>query len=373
MTLVKRIARALVRLGLRWTRLRRLIESELSRARPSTTITSPPGAVPEAATAKRHFVDRRGKRHPLDPGLRDRLKPAWRTMVDPDLAAAPPSDAALADRARKATTSVAEGRTLVSLVTGGGIVGRVLEIGCYDGSVAFALARDPSVEMIASDLARYYVNQRPGDDPSDAEVAAQQDRLAVIRERARSVAGVAAGRVIFVEDDITDSRLDAGSFDAIVSFEVLEHLLDPTASFAAMARLLRPGGVMYHDYNPFFAANGGHSLVTLDIPWGHARFDEMDVERYLREVRPSEATQALRFYRESLNRMTQHDLREALADAGLEILAVVQWTQRNLVERMTPDVLADVVRIYPTATAEDLLTTFVSVLARRPIDQVSTP
>jgi SAM-dependent methyltransferase len=254
-------------------------------------------------------------------------------------------------------------------VTGGGITGRVLEIGCYDGSVAFALARDPSIEMVASDLARYYVDQRPGDVSSDADVGAQQDRLAVIRERARSVAGVAAGRVRFIEDDITDSQLETGSFDAVVSFEVLEHLHDPSAAFAAMARLLRPGGVMYHDYNPFFAANGGHSLVTLDIPWGHARFDETDVERYLREVRPSEATQALRFYRDSLNRMTQHDLRDALVAAGLEVLAVVPWTQRNLIERMTPDVLADVVRTYPTATAEDLLTTFASVVARRPIDR----
>jgi SAM-dependent methyltransferase len=369
--LVKRVGRALVRLALRPTRMRRLVESELSRARRSAPPASPQAPVQAAVVGERRFVDRQGMSHPLDPGLRDRLKPAWRTMVDPDLASQPPTDAALADRARKATASAAEARALVSLVTRESMSGRVLEIGCYDGSVAFALAEDPSVEMVGSDLARYYVSQRPGDRPSDAEVDAQQDRLAAIRERARSVAGAGPGRVRFVEDDVTDSRLETGSFDAIVSFEVLEHLLDPAAAFAAMTRLLRPGGIMYHDYNPFFAVNGGHSLVTLDIPWGHARLDDADVERYLRQIRPSEADQALRFYRESLNRMTQHDLRAGLAAAGFEILAIVPWTQRNLIERLGPDILADVVRNHPTATAEDLLATFVSVVARRPIERGS--
>jgi SAM-dependent methyltransferase len=367
MRLLKRVGRGAVRQALRWPMLRRLLESELSRTRRPAPVAAAPVAA-SADSPERRFVDRHGTPQRLDPGLRDRLKPAWRTMIDPDLAAAPPTDAALVERARKATTSAAEARSLVSSVAGSGLTGRILEIGCYDGSVAFALSRDATVEMVASDLARYYVSQRPGDPPSDDEVEAQQLRLADIRERARVVAGAGVDQVRFVEDDITSSALEPGSFDAIVSFEVLEHLHEPTAAFVAMARLLRPGGIMYHDYNPFFAPNGGHSLVTLDFPWGHARLDDADVERYLREIRPAEATQALRFYRESLNRMTQRDLRAALDASQLEILAVIPWTQRNLVDRMTPDVLADVVREYPTATAEDLLATFVSVVARRLLD-----
>ena len=64
--------------------------------------------------------------------------------------------------------------------------------------------------------------------------------------------------------------------------------------------------------------------------------------------------------------MTLADLRVAIEAAGLETLAVVPWTDRSLVARLTPDVLPEVCRTYPTATIEDLLATFVTLVVRRP-------
>jgi hypothetical protein len=64
--------------------------------------------------------------------------------------------------------------------------------------------------------------------------------------------------------------------------------------------------------------------------------------------------------------MTIADLRGAIDASGLETLAVVPWTDRSLVARLAPDVLPEVRRTYPTATIEDLLATFVSVVVRRP-------
>ena len=151
-----------------------------------------------------------------------------------------------------------------------GLDGRILEIGCFDGAASFQLARLGARHVTGSDLARYYVTQRAGD-PNAGDVAAQQVALAELRERARAIAGAVRGRVDFVEDDITSSALEPASFDGIVSFEVLEHLLRPTEAFVSMRELLKPGGVGYHDYNPFFSRIGGHSLCTLDFPWGHAR------------------------------------------------------------------------------------------------------
>ncbi len=169
-----------------------------------------------------------------------------------------------------------------------------------------------------------------------------------------------------MEDDIVSSALEPDSFDAIVSFEVLEHVRDPRAAFAAMRRLLKPGGVGFHDYNPFFSLIGGHSLCTLDFPWGHARLDRDDVVRYLEQNRPDALEQTLRFFDESLNRMTIADLKAAISAAGLETLAVVPWSDRSLTSRMTPETLTEVQRIHPTATAEDLLATYVAVVIRRP-------
>ena len=352
----KRPIRSAVHLGLDRPRLRAFVEADLKARRPR---------VDETPRDDGAFVDHHGVSHPLDLGLRDRLKPEWRSMLDPVAAAAPPSDEVLRRRAKKAVTSAREATQLVTAAAGRPLTGRILEVGCFDGAVAFQLAKRRDTNVTASDMARYYVVQRP-DEPEDAEIARQQETLAAIRERARVAADCAPGTVRFVEDDIVASALEPDSFDAIVSFEVLEHVRQPTAAFAAMRRLLRPGGVAYHDYNPFFSLIGGHSLCTLDFPWGHARLDHADVERYLEERRPDAAAQTLRFYDESLNRMTIADLRGAIDAAGLQTLAVVPWSDRSLVARLTPDVLPEVRRTYPTATIEDLLATFVSVVVRRP-------
>ena len=288
-------------------------------------------------------------------------------MCDPEAIARPPTDEALAGRARKADQSVAEARQLVAAIAGVGLEGRILEIGCYDGASAYQLARRPATEVVASDLARYYLVQRPGVvAPTTADLDAQQATLAALRERARAMAGPLAGRVDFIEDDITATTVEPASFDAIVSFEVLEHVQRPAAAFEAMARVLKPGGIAYHDYNPFFSANGGHSLCTLDFAWGHARLDDADFERYVRDLRPAEADAALRFNRESLNRMTMADLRQAVDAAGLELLAVVPWTDRKLVSQLTDAAVGEVRRNYPSATLADLLTTFAVVIVRRP-------
>ena len=61
------------------------------------------------------------------------------------------------------------------------------------------------------------------------------------------------------------------------------------------------------------------------------------------------------------------DLRSAVDAAGLELLALVPWSQRSLVADLAPAVLADVQRVYPGVSLEDLLATFVAVIARRPV------
>jgi SAM-dependent methyltransferase len=252
---LKRIARSgassVVHLAMDSARLRALVSADLKARRP------PPTA--DLVVPAGDFIDRFGVRHPLDLGLRDRLKPGWRIMCDEETSAQPPTDDAMRIRARKAERSVAEASALVATAAGARLSGRVLEIGCYDGSVAFQLAKRDGMEVVASDMARYYIVQRPGD-PDATDLGGQQEDLALLRERARVAADAAVGSVRFVEDDITSSSLEPATFDAIVSFEVLEHVQDPARAFASMARLLKPGGIGYHDYNPFFSLIGGHSL-----------------------------------------------------------------------------------------------------------------
>jgi SAM-dependent methyltransferase len=340
---------------------RRLVASELADHRKP----KPPATDPSGAGGL--FVDSHGVEHPLDPGLRDRLKPGWRTMTDPVAAALPPTDEAIRARTLSAAKSIADASALLASATDIPLAGRILEVGCYDGAVAWQLAGRDGTEVVASDLASYYVAQRP-DRPAASAVERQLVALDALRERARVAAGATVGSVAFVEDDVTESRLQPGSFDAIVSFEVLEHVRGPEGAFASMTRLLKPGGLLYHDYNPFFSIIGGHSLCTLDFPWGHASLDAADFERYLREIRPGEAEQAGRFYSESLNRLTLADLRVAIRSSRLDILAIEPWPDRSLLSHLSPTTLGEVRRAYPTAALDDLLATFVTVVARRPAD-----
>jgi hypothetical protein len=69
---------------------------------------------------------------------------------------------------------------------------------------------------------------------------------------------------------------------------------------------------------------------------------------------------------ESLNRLALDDLRLAVAQAELELVALLPWSDRALVPDLTPQIVSEVQRAYPAAAAEDLLATFVSVVVRKP-------
>jgi len=54
-------------------------------------------------------------------------------------------------------------------------------------------------------------------------------------------------KVRFVETELRRSGLREGAFDVVYSSGVLHHTPDPRASFAALARLAKPGGSFFPD------------------------------------------------------------------------------------------------------------------------------
>ena len=105
---------------------------------------------------------------------------------------------------------------------------RIVEIGCGTGQMSLYLARADRV-VIGADLTR---------------------RSLLLGAAAARRFGL--DRVQFIETDLHRPGLRAGSFDVVYSSGVLHHTPDPRASFARIAQLARPGGMIVLGlYNAF--------------------------------------------------------------------------------------------------------------------------
>lgn len=108
---------------------------------------------------------------------------------------------------------------------------RVVEIGCGTGQMSLFLATADRV-VIGADLTR-------------ASLA--------LGAEAASRWGVKG--LTFVETDLRSPGLAEGAFDVVYSSGVLHHTPDPRASFASVARLVKPGGIvvlgLYNAYARF--------------------------------------------------------------------------------------------------------------------------
>ena len=127
----------------------------------------------------------------------------------------PPRDSLSALHARAAGSAFA--RRLDEAVPGDAIV---LELGCGTGQLSLFLAGADRT-IVAADLSR----------PS----------LALAREAASRYG---LNDVHFVETDLRAPGLRRDAFDVVICSGVLHHTPDPRASFACVARLVRPGGVL---------------------------------------------------------------------------------------------------------------------------------
>ena len=175
-------------------------------------------------------------------------------------------------------------------------------------------------------------------------------------------------QVEFVGGDMTETtHLSAESFHIIYSASVLEHIHRIPDAFREMYRLLKPGGLIIHKYNPFFCPSGGHALGILDAPWGHCRLSEQDYLRYIRQYRPHEAESAEAWISGALTRAYPiAAMQRAVSEAHFDIAL---WRETDIPEAqladLTPDIMRECFRVNPHIGLSDLISESVLLVARK--------
>jgi SAM-dependent methyltransferase len=115
-----------------------------------------------------------------------------------------------------------------------------------------------------------------------------------------------------------------GSFDLVLSHEVLEHVRDDRLAMSEMARLLRPGGRVV-----VFAPNRGYPFETHGIFWrGRYRFGNIPLVNYLPRRLRNRLAPHVRVY-------TRADLEKLSAGLPLRLVqrTVIFGAYDNLIAR----------------------------------------
>lgn len=377
----------------------------LRRFRGFVGLHVPARARPSNEAAEAWFETRDGRRIPVFPDYRYKVKPGWRYFKELQLLAAleargrlTPDESALLRRAagrRTLGVSLDEIRARLESVvlrvedlllpSGGGVPAlrpsdgeiqaailgsiaeprrlletmralagvdfargsRLLEIGFSSGGSSLFAFERLGFEVWGIDNDFGGLHQHPG-------------LAEYVAERLRSKVALRGG-------DITrETQLAPGSFDLVYSASVLEHITDLRGAAREMFRLLKPGGSALHLYHSFFAPSGGHALGIFDSPWGHLRVGD-EAFRYFDELRPFEAEAAKGWWTRGLNRAPLGEVQGALLAAGFRLRLV----QRSLapeahLEGLTPELAAECLAHDPRLSLEDLVTETVLLLADKP-------
>jgi len=174
--------------------------------------------------------------------------------------------------------------------------------------------------------------------------------------------------VNFHGKDITVNDLfENETHDIIFSLSVLEHIDKIPQAFEEMYRLLKPGGVMIHNYNPYYCPNGAHGKATGDAPWTHVRLSHEEYIKYLTKVRPYEADKAIDDLNHGLTRNWPiAKMQSAVLNAGFKI----EYWREQLYDKkhegyLTPEIAHECLTVNPGISLTDLLAKSVTMVARK--------
>jgi SAM-dependent methyltransferase len=95
-------------------------------------------------------------------------------------------------------------------------------------------------------------------------------------------------RTHFITGDAAAMPFAAARFDAVVSTDTFEHIDDLAGALGECMRILRPGGLAYIYFPPFYAPWGAHMVNWLNLPWPQVFFSEETVLEAARRLEREE-------------------------------------------------------------------------------------
>jgi SAM-dependent methyltransferase len=177
----------------------------------------------------------------------------------------------------------------------------VADIGCGDGIIDLALAlKGKPAKLVGYDLR-----------PTDVDAL----------RRSAEAAGIAGSlpETLSFAISIPD-RVPApdNMFDFAVTWSVFEHVTKPVRMLQEVARILKPGGVLFLQVWPFFhSEHGGHLWRHYDGPFPHLLHTDAEIREHMQGRRGTDpGRDAVEEYA-SLSRITADELQRALLAAGL--------------------------------------------------------
>ena len=181
------------------------------------------------------------------------------------------------------------------------------------------------------------------------------------------ISKIIKNNVYFVHGDISNSNHNIESkFDLIYSTSVLEHIKDIKSAFLQMNNLLNKDGIIFHNYNPFFSVNGGHSLGIGDAPFMHLRLSFDEYIEYIKLNRKYEADIATKWLNHSMNKETsQQRLKQIINETGFEILFFQSNNYNKFNFDMNKEIFNECIKNYNFLTLEDLLGSSVTIIAKK--------
>ena len=315
-----------------------------------------------------YFTDYHGKKYKLIEGLRDEIKPNWESASKKKNYKNNISNEAVKDQLNNSKSQLDMLERLISIHS---IKINpemdILEIGAANGAGTFQIASKKPKSIIGSDIVEYQINQTVNAHIDKKSKELERECYDLSRQKVGSFFNKEILNIVsFLEDDICQSKIKSNSKDLIFSWDTLEHLSNPQNAFKEMFRILKPGGFTFHQYNPFFSLNGGHSLCTLDFLWGHVRLSSSDFENYLKQFRPNEYEVALSFYKNNLNRMTINQLKKYISLAGFEFVTFFPNVNFENYYMVTEKIYADCKHNYPLLELIDLVSPEIWIGLKKP-------